>query len=231
MGSVIDAPGRGVLPEQERSALESQGYLRLRGVLGARDLDAMRQAWDELLEAGRRLKSNGNEAPNDGPGGLERVPAFACCLSHPSVMGAVATLLEGDVVFLSLRGREPPRGHGRQGLHADFPQPVDPARQMMVNVFWFLDDADATNGATRLVPGSHRLRQLPRGQWAQPHGTHPQERTLEARAGDAIVFSAHLWHAGSVNRSGARRRVAIAQFGRSELKRPDTRTAGSHALG
>jgi ectoine hydroxylase-related dioxygenase (phytanoyl-CoA dioxygenase family) len=33
---------------------------------------------------------------------------------------------------------------------------------------------------------------------------HPQARSIRARAGDVLVFSAHLWHAGSENRSGAR---------------------------
>jgi hypothetical protein len=214
------APRCGVLPQEERFALDAQGYLLLRSVLASRELKAMRQAWDGLLELGRRLKSSGNEAPSDGPASLEQVPPeFVCCVNHPGVMSAVAALLQGDVVFLGLRGREPPQGHGRQGLHADFPQPVEPSRQMMANVFWVLDDMGASNGATRLVPGSHRLRQLPRGQWAQPHGHHPGEVTIQAQAGDALVFSAHLWHAGSLNSSGARRRVVIAQFGRAELRR------------
>ena len=39
------------------------------------------------------------------------------------------------------------------------------------------------------------------------------------RAGDVIVFSAHLWHSGSKNRSGAPRRIAMAMFGRSDQLR------------
>ena len=207
----------GDLSKEELSSLERQGYLHLRSVLTPRGLTQLREAWDDLLAEGRRLKSSGNEAPSDGPSGLEEAPAFSCCRTHPRVMTAVSAVLGGDVVFLSMRGRDPPHGHGRQGLHTDLPQPVEPARQIMVNVFWVLDDMDGANGATRLVPGSHLSRQLPRGQWAQAHGRHPQELTVAAQAGDAIVFSAHVWHAGSLNSSGARRRVVICQFGRREL--------------
>jgi hypothetical protein len=217
MRRAVGSTGTGDPSGEELSSLERQGYLHLRSVLTPHELTQMREAWDGLLEAGRRLKSSGSEAPNDGPTGLEQAPAFACCLKHPRVMSVVSALLGGDVVLIGMRGRDPPQGHGRQGLHADLPQPVEPARQVMANVFWVLDDMDGANGATRLVPGSHRLRQLPRGQWAQAHGHHPQELTVAAQAGDAIVFSAHVWHAGSLNSSGARRRVAIAQFGRSEL--------------
>ncbi|MCB1672393.1 MAG: phytanoyl-CoA dioxygenase family protein [Pseudomonadales bacterium] len=38
---------------------------------------------------------------------------------------------------------------------------------------------------------------------------------MTGRAGDLLVFSAHLWHSGSRNTTGARRRVAIAQYERS----------------
>ncbi len=207
------------LSEVERAALHDHGFLHLRTVLAPQEVAAMRAAWDEVLARGRRVKTSGNEAPSDGPSALDQLPEFACCIKHPRVMSAVGALLDDDLVLLALKGREPPQGHGRQGLHTDFPQIVEPARQMLVNVFWILDDMDGANGATRLVPGSHRFRELPRSTWAQPHGRHPQEQTLAAQAGDAIVFSAHLWHGGSLNFSGARRRVAIAQFGRSELLR------------
>jgi ectoine hydroxylase-related dioxygenase (phytanoyl-CoA dioxygenase family) len=32
-----------------------------------------------------------------------------------------------------------------------------------------------------------------------------------------LVFSAHLWHAGSKNISGASRRIAMAHFARREI--------------
>ena len=209
--------GRTLLTPEQRSALQLEGYLHLRAVLSPREVEAMRTAWDALLAEGRRLKTGGGEAINDGPQDMERGPAFGPCLDHPKVMSAVAVLLGGDVVFLTLRGRDPAKGHGLQGLHADSPLRPDPERQMLANAFWVLDDMDGANGATRLVPGSHRLHELPRGKWAQPQGRHPQEQVMKARAGDVIVFSAHLWHAGSLNRSGARRRIAIAHFARAEV--------------
>jgi hypothetical protein len=209
---------------EERRALLAEGWLRLRAVLDPRALELMRCAWEARL-------SGVEGGANAGPPGLEQDPAFEACRSQPWVLSAVAALLDGDLTLISLRGRDPPRGHGRQGLHADYPGVVEPDRQMLANAFWALDDMDEANGATRLVPGAHRLRQLPRGPWAQPHGRHPEERTLEARAGDVIVFSGHLWHAGSLNRSGARRRVVIAQFGRREVARAFQSARGAETWG
>ena len=203
----------------ERAALSSAGWLHLPGLLARPELEALHQAWDRAAETQERDPADGCW----GPKALELEPGFQTCLSHPRVTGAVAALLDGDVTLRSLHGREPMAGHGRQGLHADWPTPPEPDRQLLANAFWALDDMDDGNGATRLVPGSHRLHQTPRGAWAQPHGRHPDEVVLCVRAGDAIVFSGHLWHGGGLNRAGARRRVIIAQFGRAALAAPFSR--------
>ncbi len=205
--AIVPQTWNSLLSASERAALEREGWLCLPGVLGMGELEAMHTTWEA-----RMALAPSDRGENSGPDHLEHEPAFAPCLVHPRVMAAIATLLDGDVRFVSLHGREPPRGHGLQGLHTDYPRPVEPDEQLLANAFWALDDMDAANGATRIVPGSHRLRQLPRGAWAQPLGRHPQERVLAARAGDVIVFSAHLWHAGTSNGTGARRRLAIAQF-------------------
>ena len=46
--------------------------------------------------------------------------------------------------------------------------------------------------------------------------THPMpfsdERVVTAGAGSALVFNCHLWHAGTVNRSGVPRRVIQTQY-------------------
>jgi hypothetical protein len=112
-------------------------------------------------------------------------------------MSAVAQLLDGDVRLLGFRGRDPQPGGGRQGFHADFAEPVPADRQCLANAFWLLDDTDEANGATRLVPGSHRLGRSPGKSLSQPEARHP----------------------GAHNRSGAPRRIAMAMFGRSEMAR------------
>lgn len=200
------------LSPTERRQLELQGWLLLPGVLRAAELSAMHASWERLASALPNEGANTNWGP-----GLDEEPAFSVCRTHPRVLAALGVLLDDDVHVRRLHGRSPPRGHGRQGLHVDWNSPVPAERQLLVNAFWVLDDMDRDNGATRIVPGSHRWARVPRGMYAQPQGHHPEERVLEARAGDVIVFSSHLWHAGSCNESGRRRRVVLAQFGRREL--------------
>jgi hypothetical protein len=213
--TLAPAKWRQTLSAQDRSALGEAGWLHIRAVADRRALDAMREAWTRRL----RAPSTTERGNNDGPGQLDQEPVFRPCLEHPYVMSAVAQLLDGDVNLLGFRGRDPQPGSGQQGFHVDFAEPVAPDRQCVANAFWLLDDMDQANGATRVVPGSHRLARLPSKSLSQPDARHPEARPIPARAGDVIVFSAHLWHAGSRNQSGAPRRIAMAMFGRSELLR------------
>jgi len=206
---------RETLSPQDRQALAEQGWLRIPAAADGRAVEAMRSAWKRLLEDPGCVRRGNNE----GPEGLGRDEAFRLCLEHPYVMSAVAQMLEGDVHLLGFRGRDPHPGSGQQGLHVDASTAVAPDRQTMVNAFWLLDDMDASNGATRFVPGSHRLARLPSKSQSQPDACHPEAIQVPGQAGDAIVFSAHLWHSGSKNRSGAPRRIAMAMFGRAETRR------------
>ena len=215
IGESIPAPAswRKALSASDRLALAETGWLHIRAAADERALHSMREAWT------RRLQASGRRGNNDGPEQLDQDPAFHPCLEHPYVMSAVAEVLGGDVNLLGFRGRDPQRGSGQQGFHVDFAEPVPADRQQIANTFWLLDDMDEANGATRLVPGTHRIGRLPSKSLAQRDSRHPQARQISARAGDVIVFSAHLWHAGSQNLSGAPRRIAMAMFGRSGLGR------------
>ena len=213
--TLAPADWRETLSVEDRLALAEGGWLRIPAAAGRAALEAMRAAWADRLQAPAERPRGANE----GPQGLDQDPAFRLCLEHPYVMSAVAQLLDGDVHLLGFRGRDPRAGSGQQGFHVDAAEPVPADRQTLANAFWLLDDMDEANGATRLVPGSHRLRRLPSKSLAQPDARHPEAIQVPGRAGDVIVFSAHLWHAGSRNRSGAPRRIAMALFGRAELLR------------
>jgi ectoine hydroxylase-related dioxygenase (phytanoyl-CoA dioxygenase family) len=146
-------------------------------------------------------------------------------------MSAVAKVLDGDVVLGAFRGRDPRHGSGQQGFHVDDAKPVPSERQILANAFWLLDYMEESNGATRVIPGSHRLGRIPPKGWQHRDAQHPQARSINARAGDAIVFSAHLWHAGSKNLSGAPRRIAMAHFARRELVESYPRARADKAAG
>lgn len=225
--AVVPANWREVLSAKDRLALAEEGFLHVRAAADESALEAMRAAWVRCLQepvAPVFVKRRGN---NDGPTGLEKEPAFRHCLEHPYVMSAVAQVLEGDVVLGAFRGRDPRRSSGQQGFHVDDARPVPQDRQRLANAFWMLDDMDESNGATRLIPGSHRFGRIPGKGLLRRDARHPEARSIRARAGDVLVFSAHLWHAGSENRSGAPRRIAMAHFARREVVESQARAIGA----
>jgi ectoine hydroxylase-related dioxygenase (phytanoyl-CoA dioxygenase family) len=126
-------------------------------------------------------------------------------------MLAVAGELIGERFFLSqVEGREPLAGGGHQPLHRDLSgqRPGD-----TVNAIAWFDDYGPGNGATRIVPGSHRA-----GPGAPPFDFNDESRSvqLSGSAGDILVFDVDLVHAGSLNLTGERRRsILIGYFAES----------------
>jgi ectoine hydroxylase-related dioxygenase (phytanoyl-CoA dioxygenase family) len=73
----------------------------------------------------------------------------------------------------------------------------------------YLDDYGPDNGATRIVPGSHRP--LP-GEPAFDFADESRAVQIAGHAGDILVLDADLVHAASRNLSGARRRTLLITY-------------------
>jgi len=78
-----------------------------------------------------------------------------------------------------------------------------------VNALVYLDDYGLENGATRIVPGSHRPSP---GGPSFDFNDESRSVQLTGNAGDILIFDADLIHAGSLNSSGARRRSLLITF-------------------
>ncbi len=65
-----------------------------------------------------------------------------------------------------------------------------------------LTTSRAENGATRVVPGSHRWSKLPQEVLSNPIEPHPEEVLLLGKAGSVVVMNTHAWHGGTANRTG-----------------------------
>jgi ectoine hydroxylase-related dioxygenase (phytanoyl-CoA dioxygenase family) len=125
-------------------------------------------------------------------------------------------VLGGDLKLSSLNYRAALPGSGLQGLHADWGAAVAPGDYYVCNSIWLLDDFTELNGATRVVPGSQRSRQVPKEALADPTQPHPQEVLLTAPAGMVVVFNSHTWHGGTLNRTDRPRRAMHSYFTRRD---------------
>ena len=124
---------------------------------------------------------------------------------HEAVLPVVEGVLDPGCLVSSLSSIAIDPGEVAQPIHADdqlIPLPK-PHPAIVCNTMWALTDFTADNGATRIVPGSHRKDHSPA--FGRPY----ESVAAEMPAGSVLVWHGSLWHGGGANRT-SRRRVGIA---------------------
>ena len=205
------------LTASEKTRLDELGYLPLPGLLTPAQAEALRSRFQGLTRAEGR--NAGVEFQQEA--GAQRIanlvdkdPLFEICFTHPRVLAAMNHVLQSDFKLSSLNGRAALPGEGLQGLHADWHEAVDGKDYQVCNSIWLLVDFTVDNGATRVLPGSHRFGALPKEALENPWVAHPDEILLTGRAGTVVIFNSHLWHGGTVNREESPRYALHAYFTR-----------------
>ena len=114
---------------------------------------------------------------------------------------------------LALRARADYPGFGPWSLKDGIPHVQAPVEllERMLTVRLHLDDADASNGALRVLPGSHRLGRLS-GDRIQALRRELPEVICAASAGDALLMHPLLLHASGRSRSPRHRRVLHIEY-------------------
>jgi ectoine hydroxylase-related dioxygenase (phytanoyl-CoA dioxygenase family) len=207
----------GVLDADTEERLDRDGYVLLAGILSDEQVIRMRARLAELMAAeGDRagIEVHQEQGTDRLADLVNKDPVFEICFTDPRVLACIAHVL-GEFKLSSLNSRAALPGHGLQSLHAEG-GPGGPGPYQVCNSIWLLDDFTMDNGATRVVPGSHRLTVSVRDAIADPAATHPGEVRLIAPAGTVVVFNSHLWHGGTINRTSRPRRAVHSYFTRRD---------------
>ena len=205
--AAVDVPP-GALSATQCRALDEQGYLILASAVRADELSRLRAAFDLACEE-EGVTPQGTRHPKTL---LGRDAGFRRLLAHPPLLAAVRHVLGRPFRAVAVAGRDPLPGFGQQGLHIDCVDPGPTAPYQAVTALVLIDPFEEENGATRLVPGSHRFRRPPPRAFADPARRHPDEVVVTAPPGSVLAFNGHLWHGGTRNRSGGHRRVLQCAF-------------------
>jgi ectoine hydroxylase-related dioxygenase (phytanoyl-CoA dioxygenase family) len=125
---------------------------------------------------------------------FERVP------THPAVLPIIEGVLDAGCLISSLSSIAIDPGETAQPIHADdMVIPLDkPHRPIVCNSMWALTDFTEANGATRLVPGSHRKGN-------PEYGGAYETIAAEMPKGSVLIWEGALWHGGGANRTDMRR--------------------------
>ena len=111
-------------------------------------------------------------------------------------------------------------GNNPQPLHRDqwgwpiFSKAGQKCPEVIVNFFVGLGKCTEANGATRVIPGSHR--------WPDMTGGASPDETVAAEmdAGDCVLFSGKLLHGGGSNATRDSHRKALLHQRHHRLRRP-----------
>ena len=147
-------------------------------------------------------------------------PIFRKYLKNKKIHHLIEKLLStgsfmnsSDIIIRQLAIRNPLKGHAQQ-LHNDtriagcnFP--------LVIHVIYMLDNFTKSNGATRVVPKSHRSKLF-----AKNKKKYKNEKLLIGKQGDVIIFNAALWHGSAKKINNDDRWGMIYSYSRWFLK-PD----------
>ena len=198
------------LDETEKAALDEKGYLILPGLIDKSWLGQLKIAVARLLEE-EGSKAGIEFRQEEGAARLadlaNKGAVFDGCYTHPKVLAAAYYIIGREFKVTSINARDALPGKGHQALHADWGSRQLNEPYHIVNSIWLLDPMTKANGATRLVPGTHRLPGSPAGYMSDTCAPHPEEILLEGQPGTVLVFNAHLWHGGTRKSNSLPRRV------------------------
>ena len=161
------------------------------------------------------------------PAGLEppqQGAAFRDLLRKPPVRTLARHVLDGDYCLSSHTANIAGPGGESMVLHSDqgyAPRAIEMALTM--NVMWMLVDFTEENGATRLVPGSHRIP-------AEPPGDGPVATVPGVGpAGTALVFDGRIWHGTGANTTADEHRYGVlTYFCRPWMRPQENYTLSTH---
>jgi ectoine hydroxylase-related dioxygenase (phytanoyl-CoA dioxygenase family) len=138
--------------------------------------------------------------------------AFVRLASNPNVLDVCRQLL-GDYIVLTQQNaivNPPGRAHRQTACHRDLPyQHLVSSRPLAVSALFCVDPFTRENGATVVLPGTHKVEQFPTTTLAAEI-----EQAVEAPAGSFLVFDSMLFHRAGHNASSMPRRGVNHVYGR-----------------
>ena len=188
--------------------LSIQGYTVLPPVVDGETLGVI----SERLEA--VYSQQESEFGADGLASINELNLARCPLAYDDYFLKLATndqvlkvvtALLGDYFLLHLQNgviNRPSKEHHQSSWHRDLPyQDYVISKPIAVSAFWCIDEFTTENGATFVLPFSHREDKLPGLSYVEKHGLQ-----MKAPAGSVIIFNSMLYHRAGYNRSENTRR-------------------------
>lgn len=187
------------------------GFAVVNGGYDASDLRRLADAFDRTLESTQDMYGGRDKLKRIDEHNTIRVP-----LAHDPLFLELATnantleicrRLIGDYVILNQQNGivNPPNAqhYNQAAYHRDLPyQHFVSSRPLALNALFCLDPFTMQNGATLVVPASHKEEAFP-----SDFMVETLQKAVTAEAGSFLVLDAMLFHCGGVNQTSTARRA------------------------
>ncbi len=218
----------GDVPDASRQ-LETDGWVLLRGVLDADEVDALAEDIERVYDFAPAARSRTDKAEFRYEM-LNHSAASQAVIGHPRVLEVIEPLLGNDChVIANTAWRNPPdhRGgpwHTDAGPHVPRPADVPWDDRIPYPVFAIaghvmLRDCSEADGPTAIVPGSHRSGRLAPfdADMSLTYDGRPPVQVVAA-AGDVVLFVSDVWHRGvPAQPDGTGRFFLQVHYGRRDI--------------
>lgn len=149
---------------------------------------------------------------------VNKAPEMAAVIESPKVLPLVRHVLGEDCNLHDFQVTSIGAGTDGGAWHVDaplgqLPEPL-PEFPLTLQTVTLLDDFTEDNGATRVLPGSHRLRKSPG--WS--HDSLEDEVILTAPAGSVAMWLSNTWHRSGANRTDSPRRALLCNYNLSWVR-------------
>ena len=124
---------------------------------------------------------------------------------NPTLLSVIGTLIRGKFILNQQSGiiNPPLEGYNQGAWHRDLPyQHFISSHPLAVNALFCLDPFTRENGATFVLPASHKSESFPSTSYIERNAVQ-----IEARACSYIILDCMLFHAGGFNQTQAARRA------------------------
>ncbi len=202
--------GAGVAPsvvDADVAALEREGYVVLENLLSPEECGRIRAAITPLLGKTGRNTFEGARTQRVYSV-LNKTRACDRLVDHPRVLALLDRLFLPNYLLSQLQVINIAPREAAQILHADdwiypIPRPRPPLGAATI---WAIDAFTDDNGATVIVPGSHR--------WDADRTPFDADARIDVvmPPGSCVFFIGTLWHGGGANRSDRDRLAITAQY-------------------
>jgi ectoine hydroxylase-related dioxygenase (phytanoyl-CoA dioxygenase family) len=201
--------------------LDREGYAIVEGALSADEVREKKADLERILQATPRGRNDFEGFATQRIYALfAKTRAFDGPATHPLVLGVLDRVL-GSYQLSAPTAIAIGPGETAQNLHRDDGvYPVQrPHAELVVNTMWALDDFTEANGATHVVPGSHK--------WVEQRADAgmPALRAVMP-AGSLMFFLGSVFHAGGANTTDRIRLGVILEYAAGWLRPQENHILG-----